>query len=347
MTVAGFGFGLGLMLVIAAICLYTAYLILKSSQPFVKHGEMVEFGDICKHHFGRAGEFVATSFSITAIGGAAIVFWVLMSTFLYNSGRFIHESSLGAFPNNQSSTEVLCPLHEHANTSDVIPNSLVHADKSSFYKIWKKRETIPFFLILLMLPLCSIKSPTFFTKFNSLGTIAVIYIVIFVSVKASIWGINMDFSSATRIPEFKIQFPALTGTLTLAYFIHNCVLSIMRNQKNPKNNSRDLSIAYLLVAFTYIFVGSMFYAAFPIEKSCISQVFLDNMPASDGMAFGARIGLFFQLVTVFPLIVYIVRVQFMLYVFGKSYPGQLIRTFDTSILKVNCLTFSSGLKPDV
>ena len=35
---------------------------------------------------------------------------------------------------------------------------------------------------------------------------------------------------------FKAKFPALTGILTLAYFIHNCILSIMRNQEKPKNN---------------------------------------------------------------------------------------------------------------
>ena len=35
---------------------------------------------------------------------------------------------------------------------------------------------------------------------------------------------------------FKASFPALSGILTLAYFIHNCILSIMRNQEKPKNN---------------------------------------------------------------------------------------------------------------
>jgi len=35
---------------------------------------------------------------------------------------------------------------------------------------------------------------------------------------------------------FKDGFPALTGILTLAYFIHNCILSIMRNQERPENN---------------------------------------------------------------------------------------------------------------
>ena len=39
---------------------------------------------------------------------------------------------------------------------------------------------------------------------------------------------------------FKASFPALTGILTLAYFIHNCILSIVRNQENPKNNVSNI-----------------------------------------------------------------------------------------------------------
>ena len=50
----------------------------------------MEFVDICKTHLGRSGEFVAIVFSLVAIIGATIVFWVLMSNFLYNSGMFIH-----------------------------------------------------------------------------------------------------------------------------------------------------------------------------------------------------------------------------------------------------------------
>ena len=50
------------------------------------------------------------------------------------------------------------------------------------------------------------------------------------------------------------------------------------------------------------------------------QVFLDNLPSSDVMTFVARVCLLFQLVTVFPLVIYIIRVQFMLYFFGNIYP---------------------------
>ena len=41
----------------------------------------------------------------------------------------------------------------------------------------------------------------------------------------------------------------------------NCALQI-----------RDLTIAYVLVAVTYIYMGIMFYAAFPLNKNCIEDV---------------------------------------------------------------------------
>lgn len=50
----------------------------------------------------------------------------------------------------------------------------------------------------------------------------------------------------------------LAGVLSLSFFIHNGCLSIMRNQRNPKNNSRDLGIAYVLVCLTYLAVGKFY-----------------------------------------------------------------------------------------
>ena len=65
----------------------------------VKAGNVVEFADVCKARLGRPGEFVAIVFSVLAIVGAAIVFWVLMSNFLYNSGAFIHGKKLQGLQN--------------------------------------------------------------------------------------------------------------------------------------------------------------------------------------------------------------------------------------------------------
>lgn len=49
----------------------------------------MEFSDICRTYLGRWGDWAAFAFSLCAIFGALIVFYVLMSSFLYNTGRFV------------------------------------------------------------------------------------------------------------------------------------------------------------------------------------------------------------------------------------------------------------------
>ena len=51
------------------------------------------------------------------------------------------------------------------------------------------------------------------------------------------------------------------------------------------------------------------------------QNFLNNLKDTNVMAFVARIGLFFQMLCVFPLLVFILRLQFMNSVFGTIWPG--------------------------
>ena len=55
-----------------------------------KERETIEFSDVCRYYLGRWGDWAALAFSLCAIFGALIVFYVLMSNFLYNAGRFIH-----------------------------------------------------------------------------------------------------------------------------------------------------------------------------------------------------------------------------------------------------------------
>ena len=55
-----------------------------------KERENLEFSDICRIYLGRSGDWTAFVFSLSAIFGALIVYYVLMSNFLYNTGHFIH-----------------------------------------------------------------------------------------------------------------------------------------------------------------------------------------------------------------------------------------------------------------
>ena len=60
-------------------------------------------------------------------------------------------------------------------------------------------------------------------------------------------------------------------------------LSIMRNAKEPKNNQRDLVIAFCLVCATYMIVGMCFYISFDGQKSDIKSNMLQQQ---GGIALG-------------------------------------------------------------
>ncbi|VDK77500.1 unnamed protein product [Dibothriocephalus latus] len=207
-------------------------------------------------------------------------------------------------------------------TGNVAPTAV--SQPSLFDALWNPTRTVPAWLLLVIFPLISIRSPTFFTKFTALGTVSILYIFILTFAKAGIWGINVNFlepASFNFAPLYSPLFPALTGVCTLAFFIHNSIESIMRCNKNQKNNARDLLMAFLLVALTYVIIGVVFYLAFPEPKACIADNLLNNLPSSDIFGFVGRLALLFQILTVYPLLMYVLRVEIMHAIFHAVYPG--------------------------
>ena len=57
---------------------------------FSAEKENIEFIDVCEKYLGGVGKFVAFFFGLAAFIGAIMVYWVLMSNFLYKVGVFIH-----------------------------------------------------------------------------------------------------------------------------------------------------------------------------------------------------------------------------------------------------------------
>ncbi|XP_061657845.1 neutral amino acid transporter 9 isoform X2 [Syngnathoides biaculeatus] len=232
---AGFSLGILILIFTGLVMLYCCYIVLKSPKaiPYADTSDW-EFPDVCRYYFGKFGQWSSLVFSMVSLIGAMVVYWVLMSNFLYNTGQFIYNYA------------------HHINTSD------------------------------------------------------------------------SEFGTNDTDREFRLLFPQLTGVLTLAFFIHNCIITLMKNNKHQENNVRDLSVAYLLVGLTYLYVGVLIFATFPspaLSKDCIEPNFLDNFSSGDVLVFVARTFLLFQMITVYPLLGYLVRVQMMGQIFGKHYPS--------------------------
>ncbi|XP_076241913.1 sodium-coupled neutral amino acid transporter 9 homolog isoform X1 [Calliopsis andreniformis] len=301
---AGFFPGIILVLVMSGLCLYTAYCLLVVHKYYGGY-KGIEVIQLSRIYLNKWAEYIAKMFSITVLLGAIIAYWVLMSNFLYNSVNFIHDSIVGTnqqseINNSSHPSEVLCPK-EMTNITNVIH------DYNSLGPIWDLYRTVPLFLALLIFPLLNFNNPTFFTKFNSLGTASIMYLIVFVLIKSISWGINMDETDWENSWTVKSSFPALSGTLAMSFFIHNIIITVMQNNHDQSKNGRDLSIAYLLVMVTYMIVGVLFYVCFPLKKSCIEDNFLNNFQKWSGLTVGARIVLLFQLLTVYPLLAYMLR----------------------------------------
>lgn len=325
---AGFILGIVILLGMGLLCFYTAYLVVKSPHGMEKVDENeFEFSEICEHYFGRVGSITSLVFSISIMVGAILAYWVLMSNFVYFSGTLLYEVVHPV--NNSKYTEEpgTCNIYCHVDNTfgphaDLLDPPLVFGLK--FDDIWQLKLTVPVYLAVVVFPLLNFKSPTFFTKFNMLGTLSVIYLLCFNASRLFECGVNMDFSnklSPHYVHGASWNFPALTGMLTMSYFIHNAILTMLRNQRNPENNIRDLSIAFGLVAFSYTFVAATFYMAFPLDRKCIGDNLLNNFRADYPMSAVARVVIFFQLLTILPLILYFIRSQLSCAFYGKSWPG--------------------------
>ncbi|KAF7650833.1 hypothetical protein LDENG_00119860, partial [Lucifuga dentata] len=356
---AGFTLGILILISMGLLMLYCCYVVLKSPKaiPYIDTSEW-EFPDVCKYYFGKFGQWSSLVFSMVSLIGAMVVYWVLMSNFLYNSGQFIysyvHNMSMSEshFGTN-SSDKVICPYRnmDPKSNSSLSALLLLLSDSGdnatyvdSFHYWWNKTNTIPFYLIALLLPLLCFRSASFFARFTFLGTFSVLYLIFLVTYKAIQLGFHLEFHwfepTQFYVPELKQLFPQLTGILTLAFFIHNCIITLMKNNKHQENNVRDLSVAYLLVGLTYLYVGVLIFAAFPappLYKECIEPNFLDNFPSSDVMVFVARAFLLFQMITVYPLLGYLVRVQMMGQIFGNHYPSFF------HVLTLNILIVGAGV----
>lgn len=332
---AGFTTGVAVVFLMGLLTLYCCYRVVKSrgAIPSIDTSHW-EFPDVCQYYFGSFGRWSSLLFSMVSLVGAMIVYWVLMSNFLFNTGKFIYNyvhhvnvTEIGLSTNG--SDPVICPSTEDTTSNRTLDWAGGNGTEfTQFTEWWSKTNTVPLYLIVVLLPLLNFRSPSFFAKFNVLGTVSVVYLVSLVTYKALRIGFHFEFHwdkvQEYFVPEFRLSFPQLTGILTLAFFIHNCIITLLKNNRKPENNIRDLSVAYLLVGVTYMYVGVMVFGSFPsppLAKDCIQQNFLDNFPSNDILCFIARIFLLFQMMTVYPLLGYLVRVQLLGHVFGDTYPS--------------------------
>ena len=140
-----------------------------------------------------------------------------------------------------------------------------------------------------------------------------------------------------------------SGILTLSYFLHNCVVFIIKNNEKEENNSRDLKLGYFAAGMSYLSIAIIGYFGFKgngFPQSSISQNALDMFSPTNPLAFIVRIILFTQMFTVYPIVIYFIRAQFFGYVYGTDYPSAK-HIFLLSIIISSSTTLVASVYPKV
>ena len=120
---------------------------------------------------------------------------------------------------------------------------------------------------------------------------------------------NVHFSGIdSDIKVFTFQVSTLCGVFALSFFIHSLIMPIMKNNKNHKENKRDLSIGYAMTAFVYAAVGifgSLAIAGVPGLVPTPQTVFDYITPGVINAII--ELMMFVQLMSVLPIIWYVTR----------------------------------------
>eukprot|EP01088_Endostelium_zonatum_P000535 TRINITY_DN10785_c0_g1_i1.p1 TRINITY_DN10785_c0_g1~~TRINITY_DN10785_c0_g1_i1.p1 ORF type:complete len:646 (-),score=127.23 TRINITY_DN10785_c0_g1_i1:79-2016(-) len=302
---SGFLLSLIIIIVIAASSCYTCWLIVKHSKG------ADDFSDVIRTYLGRAGSWLAFIASISILSGAIIAYDILMTDSLY-----LNVNSVIAFITGKSE------------------------DKLGDSKYWNK-YTAPLPILIAVYLMSLLKNFGILVLANSFGILCIIYNLGFIVVDAlATQGIKFDSISwnwnqntidkpenINALPLVGSKFYYFAGLLMVSYFIHNCILPIMKNN-NPKNNKRDLIAAFTLVTASYILIGAVVYLAYfrlitDPKNDGFPQDFLSYYSGKSIPAIIARFSLFLQLFTVYPLLLFIVRIQFFGLLWGNQYPGLL------------------------
>ena len=313
-----------LSIIYGLICFYTCKIYVDFGTSESDFSITVEkyfkkkFGD----KISKVGKNIQILFSMLIALGAGLIYFLIISQNLYPIACLILNKLFGL----------------EIDAKDLTPG---FSRFSSFY--------LGILLSFVLFSLIVKKDIDFIVKLSSYGIYFISILIFFVLYTgiSSIINTKFDFDYITnklnsdkRHLKLFGENPALfAGTLSMAYFSHTTVLPVLKSNKNQKNNIRDLSLGYYFACFTFSFSGILGYIGFSGKNFDIE--FKDNwflfFDYDNYLVLLLRLLNVFQLITVFPIIIYVVRFQIFNYFYGNDYPGRTHIIIFGSIIIFLCL----------
>ena len=117
---------------------------------------------------------------------------------------------------------------------------------------------------VIVFPFTMLQEMHFLAKFNSYGIYfvsALLIFVIYTGIRTLAtdtfhfeYKENIEGSKDRNLFLFGTNPGILTGTFSIGMFCHSVILPLMKNNRKPENNQRDLFLGYVCVTLTYIII---------------------------------------------------------------------------------------------
>jgi len=328
---AGLTAGLIIIALLFTAAVYSAVILLKGSkhldvEPTTRL--MPEFTLSCERLLGKWTLYVNMGSTVILLGGALIVYWIIIA----DLSRNVVNSIYAAIHNHG---ETVAVRQISANSSiDLTGNFtagsyrnvslLGSSDPPNTLPEWSKKFLFPLIFVPIFLPILQMRDVTCFSRLTSLGTISLYVLFAFVVTKCFQWGVNVSFEAESSyfVAQYTPNFPAMSGLACMSFFIHNSLTTVFKYNRNQKKIVHCMVKSYLLSLSSYLIVGLGIFLCYPGKKSEISQNFLNNIPWDDKFSIVVQVLFLFRMMTVFPTVSYIFRVQLFNVICNQDYPGK-------------------------
>lgn len=370
---AGWLLALGLSVICAIIAQFTCNLILVFGEGMMADPS-AEFADLALLHFGYFGKLLAFLTGNLVVTGAAVAMHGYMATVLSHliaytpmHGGFCSAAAtvgpVASFANATASALLETADNWRLGSGDESwqprPDALVSPCLAGLVKTWppvNKDAPAPLLVLAVLIvvfPLANLPSIKMLARLNTVGVLCFMIILGFSYASAGVAGIEekaFDKHQMVKPASAGIVF----GIFSLSFFIHNAVMTIMRGAAEPRHNQRDLVVAFFLVWLCYASMGVAANVCPPLHNlEALSSVAakngllsLEQPPKMAPLLIVARLAVLAQCMSVYPVLLFIVRSQLFTFFMHRPYPGPL-PTLMLSIIQATITTSFTALGVDI
>ena len=307
-----------ILFIYGLISFYTARIVVKTG------GKDNDYADTVFRYFGKGGHIgkvLQIIFNLSINVGATFIYFVIINQNLF--------PCIAVLLNHL--------FNFHIDSEDLTPKfdrfSIIYCGIS---------------IGVLIFPLLIRKEMGILVRINSFGIYFVLILIIFVFIIGikGLFNTKYKFDYIKNVIDIEPRYlylfgpnpSKLAGGACLGLFAHSVILPLLKNNEKQENNKRDLFIGYLLVVITYLAFGILGYIGFSAKN--FDGDFKDNwfrfFKGDDKFILFLRALNVIQLLSIFPILCYIIRIQFFGIFFNNNFPSYLHIVIFSFILIILC-----------